>query len=101
MAKTDPEADVSEHTSENEDVEEVQSEGGGLRMTLEQRRQKLAQLRSRMVRFDTVSVAFGLAYEQATALFCPGEQDIFNRRKHESKGVSKRCDAIGAPTKAC
>jgi hypothetical protein len=49
MAKTDPEADVSEHTSENEDVEQVQTEAGGSKMTLEQRQQKLAQLRSRMV----------------------------------------------------
>lgn len=63
MAKTDPEADVSEHTSENEDVEEVQSEGGGPKMTLEQRQQKLAQLRSRMVCSDTASVKLGLAYE--------------------------------------
>jgi hypothetical protein len=73
MAKTDPEADVSEHTSENEDVEEVQSEGGGSKMTLEQRQQKLAQLRSRMVSSDTVSVAFGLAYEQTPAFFCSSE----------------------------
>lgn len=50
MAKTDPEVDVSQHTSEDEDVEQVQSEGGSSKMTLEQRQQKLAQLRSRMVR---------------------------------------------------
>ena len=50
MAKTDPEADVSEYTSENEDVDQVQSEPGSSKMTLEQRQQKLAQLRARMVR---------------------------------------------------
>lgn len=73
MAKTDPEADVSDRSSENEDVEEVQSEGGGSKMTLEQRRQKLAQLRSRMVSSGTVSVTFGPADEQTTAFICSSE----------------------------
>jgi len=50
MAKTDPEADVSEHTSENEEAEQTQTGAGDLKMTLEQRQQKLAQLRLRMVR---------------------------------------------------
>ena len=50
MAKTDSEADISEHTSENEDIEQSQTGAGGSKMTLEQRQQKLAQLRSRMVR---------------------------------------------------
>ena len=50
MARTDSEAEVSEHTSENEDVEELQTGADDSKMTLEQRQQKLAQLRSRMVR---------------------------------------------------
>lgn len=49
MAKTDSEADISEHTSENEDVEQSRTGAGSSKMTLEQRQQKLAQLRSRMV----------------------------------------------------
>lgn len=56
MAKTDPEADVSEYTSENEDADQVQSEPGSSKMTLEQRQQKLAQLRARMVRQEATSV---------------------------------------------
>jgi len=54
MAKTDPETDISEHTSENEDIEQAQTEAGSSKMTLEQRQQKLAQLRSRMVRPNTL-----------------------------------------------
>lgn len=63
MAKTDPEANASEHTSENEDVEQVQSEGDSSKVTLEQRQQKLAQLRSRMVRQATLSLTSDLAYK--------------------------------------
>jgi len=54
MAKTDPETSASEHTSENEDFEQAQIEAGGSKMTLEQRQQKLAQLRSRMVRQNNI-----------------------------------------------
>lgn len=54
MAKTDPEADVSEHTSEHEDAEQMQEEAGSSKMTLEQRQQKLAQLRTRMVRRNMI-----------------------------------------------
>ena len=49
MTNTDPEADVSEHTSENEDVEQAQIGAGDSKMTLKQRQQKLTELRSRMV----------------------------------------------------
>ena len=50
MAKTDSEADGSEHTSETEETGQVHSDSGDSKMTLEQRQLKLAQLRSRMVR---------------------------------------------------
>ena len=69
MAKTDSEADISEHTSEQEDVEQAQAEAGDSKMTLEQRQQKLAQLRSRMVCSNIMT--FGLPYLQAPAFLHP------------------------------
>lgn len=99
MAKTDLEADVSEPTSENEDVEQGQTETGGSKMTLEQRQQKLAQLRSRMVRQSSIMTA-GIAYIRTLAFLCSSEQGISDRRKYESQGFSERCGTVGPSTKA-
>lgn len=101
MAKTDSEVNVSEHTSENEDVDQAQSDGGGSKMTLKERQQKFAHLQSRMVRSDTVTMTFHQAHEQSTAFICSSQQKIFDGRKHEGQGISKRCSAVGASAKAC
>src|ERR1700760_1790267 len=99
MAKTDPEADVSEHTSENEGVE--QADAGGSKLTLEQRQQKLAQLRSRMVRQNHCSVTSGVTHIQTPAFVCSSEQSLSDRGEYESQGIGERCGTVGQATEAC
>lgn len=76
MAKTDVEADISEHNSENEDAEQEQTEAGSSKLTLEQRQQKLARLRSRMVRQKRYFLTFCIAYTKTPAFLCPSEQSV-------------------------
>ncbi|KAF9788062.1 SYF2-domain-containing protein [Thelephora terrestris] len=92
MAKTDPEADVSQHTSEDEDVEQVQSEGGSSKMTLEQRQQKLAQLRSRM-RSSAQANRASLIEEGTKAKVSARDAARFERQRKIAEIMRTKADA--------
>jgi len=92
MAKTDPEADASEPTSEREDVEQVQSEGGGSRITLEQRQQKLSQLRSRM-RSSAQANRASLAEESTKAKVSARDAARSERQRKLAEIMRQKADA--------
>jgi len=92
MAKTDPEVDASQHTSEDEDVEQVQSEGGSSKMTLEQRQQKLAQLRSRM-RTSAQANRVSLIEESTKAKVSARDATRLERQRRLAEIMRQKADA--------
>jgi len=92
MAKTDPEVDASQHTSEDEDVEQVQSEGGSSKMTLEQRQQKLAQLRSRM-RTSAQANRASLIEESTKAKVSARDATRLERQRRLAEIMRQKADA--------
>jgi len=92
MAKTDSEADVSEHTSENEDVERSQTGAGDSKMTLEQRQQKLAQLRSRM-RSSTQANRASLIEESTKAKASVRDEARLDRQRKLAEIMRQKADA--------